>query len=159
VVGRVHQNSVATTSWRVRPSNFTDLTFVVRLAERAFRIYGPYSFILGLAFLQQKVFTLVALDRKKRIGFAMLSSMQDEVELSALAVASDYRRKGVGRALLRAAVQWAAQRHARQVVLHTAEKNTGAQGLFLDEGFLVQGYVERFYPEGQAAISMSKRLG
>lgn len=143
---------------RIRPSVVSDLPFVIRLSERVFRVYGPYGKILGLAFLQQRVFTLMALEVGRRVGFAMMSPILEGLELTALAVLPARQGKGIGRALLREAIRWAGLHGATHMVLHTAEENAKAQNLFLSEGFMVDDRIEGYYPEGQTAVQLCRVL-
>jgi ribosomal protein S18 acetylase RimI-like enzyme len=52
-----------------------------------------------------------------------------------LAVDAAFRRQGIGRMLLEAALHWVAERGAERAVLSTADKNAGAQRLFAQAGF------------------------
>ena len=52
-----------------------------------------------------------------------------------LAVDDNYRRAGIGRALLASAIEWFAGRGVSRVMLWTAPANAGAQALFGDLGF------------------------
>jgi len=154
-----HRSRASHRQLRIRPSVADDLSFVVHLSERVFRIYGPYGNILGFSFVQQTVFTLIAVEAGKRVGFAMLSSALRGVELAALAIHPTYQGRGVGRALLRDAIRLAERQGAAQMVLHTAEENIGAQRLFFSEGFVLNERVEGYYPNGQAAVELYRVLG
>ncbi|HEV7933467.1 MAG TPA: GNAT family N-acetyltransferase [Actinomadura sp.] len=87
---------------------------------------------------------LVAVEDARMLGTVMLESWHpasevardaDEAEIRALAVAPQAQSHGVGRALVRAAVDRAATRGARQVVLSTRPAMKAAQQLYLAEGF------------------------
>jgi ribosomal-protein-alanine N-acetyltransferase len=142
----------------VRHSVTADLPFIVRLSKRVFSIYGPYGSILGLSFLQNRVFTWVAIKGGRRAGFAMVSSKPEPVELTALAVREDHQGWGVGRRLLREAIEWARGGGARIMILNTATGNVKAQRLFLSEGFVVVGERQAYYPEGQTSLEMHLAL-
>ena len=59
----------------------------------------------------------------------------DEAEVRALAVAPEAQGQGAGRALLRACIEIAAARGARQLVLCTQADMAAAQHLYADAGF------------------------
>ncbi|SFI71698.1 Acetyltransferase (GNAT) family protein [Amycolatopsis sacchari] len=62
-----------------------------------------------------------------------------EVELISLWVAPAVRGHGVGNALVRAVLRWAADQGARQVRLEVRETNTHAAALYRRHGFRPQG--------------------
>ncbi|MEV0981578.1 GNAT family N-acetyltransferase [Streptomyces sp. NPDC049915] len=78
-----------------------------------------------------------------------------------LAVAEEARGKGVGRALLRAAVAQARGQGFRRITLRVLGHNTGARALYESEGFVVEGLQpEEFFLDGVYVddVMMGKRL-
>jgi RimJ/RimL family protein N-acetyltransferase len=67
-----------------------------------------------------------------------------------LMVAASHRRRGIGRALLDAAVGWARGAGVRKLELHVFPYNTGAIALYEDFGFVREGYRKQHYrrPDG-----------
>ena len=67
-----------------------------------------------------------------------------------LMVAESYRRRGVGRALLEAAVDWARSHGVSKLELHVFPHNEGAIALYDQFGFEREGYRKRHYrrPDG-----------
>jgi len=87
---------------------------------------------------------LVAVTGAELLGTVMLETWHSgseiardagEVEVRAFAVAPRARRRGVGRALMRAVVDRARAGGAERIVLCTQPTMTGAQRLYLAEGF------------------------
>ena len=72
-----------------------------------------------------------------------------------LFVASEARRCGAARALLRAAVDYAAAQDAVEVLLQTAVTNVAAQRLYEREGWVRDNdfYVYNFYPPAAHRVS------
>lgn len=62
-----------------------------------------------------------------------------------LMVAASHRRRGVGRALLDAAVEWAGASGVRKLELHVFPWNTAAIRLYEDYGFRREGYRRAHY--------------
>jgi GNAT superfamily N-acetyltransferase len=62
-------------------------------------------------------------------------STDDSVELGAMWVAPEARRRGIGRALVDAVVDWAASIGQRRVVLWVGDANIGARDLYAALGF------------------------
>ena len=67
-----------------------------------------------------------------------------------LMVAETHRRRGVGRALLEAAVAWAREQSVSKLELHVFPHNEGAIALYDRFGFEREGYRKRHYrrPDG-----------
>ena len=67
-----------------------------------------------------------------------------------LMVAEGYRRRGIGRALLEAAVDWARAAGVTKLELHVFPHNEGAIALYDRFGFEREGYRKRHYrrPDG-----------
>ncbi|MFI1162977.1 GNAT family N-acetyltransferase [Streptomyces sp. NPDC020801] len=75
-----------------------------------------------------------------RLGLATeLASNAHVRQIRGLAVAEEARGRGVGRALLRAAVEEARRQGARRVSLRVLGHNTPARELYASEGFVVEG--------------------
>jgi ribosomal protein S18 acetylase RimI-like enzyme len=71
-------------------------------------------------------------------------------QIQGLAVADEARGRGVGRALIRAAVEEARRRGARRITLRVLGHNTPARGLYESEGFVVEGVLpEEFLLGGE----------
>ncbi|MGA8109749.1 MAG: GNAT family N-acetyltransferase [Acidobacteriaceae bacterium] len=75
-------------------------------------------------------------------------------ELDSIAVPPDGRRQGIGAALLRAALAWAAQHAARRLVLEVRASNTPALALYRRDGLRIEGRRPRYYahPEEDALL-------
>ena len=62
-----------------------------------------------------------------------------------LMVAATHRRRGIGTALLQAAVDWARVSDVRKLELHVFPYNTGAIALYERFGFTKEGYRSAHY--------------
>ncbi|MFO0547447.1 MAG: GNAT family N-acetyltransferase [Polyangiaceae bacterium] len=76
--------------------------------------------------------------------------------LDAIAVASSFSRRGIGRALLRRAEQVARERGAVVMTLMTAVGNARARRMFQRFGFMPVLKIEGAYESGEAGIQMFK---
>ena len=74
------------------------------------------------------------------------------VNLYQMWVAPEFRRQGLGRLLLRAAVAWARARNAHSVHLKATCGDTPAMGLYAGEGFKPVGQSEPLRP-GSASLA------
>jgi RimJ/RimL family protein N-acetyltransferase len=78
-----------------------------------------------------------------------------------LMVAAGYRRRGVGRALLVRAVEWARESRVRKLELHVFPHNEPALALYEGFGFVREGYRQAHYRRGAGyvdAILMAYRV-
>ncbi len=84
------------------------------------------------------------------LGFPTpLDSNRHVRQIQGLAVAEGARGRGVGRALVRAAVDEARRRGARRITLRVLGHNTPARALYAAEGFTVEGILpEEFLLDG-----------
>lgn len=106
----------------------------------------------------------VACDARRRIaGFILVRVAGDEAELLTIAVDPRWRGKGVGLALLRAALEDLRYTSARRMFLEVDEQNTAARKLYAREGFVAVGSRKGYYarPDGTAATALvlSRDLG
>jgi RimJ/RimL family protein N-acetyltransferase len=65
-----------------------------------------------------------------------------------LMVAAEWRRRGIGRALLEEAVEWARASGIRKLELHVFPHNEGAIALYESFGFEREGYRKAHYRRG-----------
>jgi len=97
------------------------------------------------------------------VGFLAGRVRRGAMHVEGLAVEVGARRHGVGRALVRASVEYAREARLRAVGLHVSVTNHAAIALYEAEGFDVAGRLRGFYPPaafgGEAdALEMRLRL-
>jgi ribosomal-protein-alanine N-acetyltransferase len=90
---------------------------------------------------------LVADSGGKVAGFAVASWLRQEAvaEVEGLFVELDYRRQGVGSALIAACMTWAAKAGAFKVRLEVRASNTAAHALYRRHGFSPAGVRRAYY--------------
>ncbi len=93
-----------------------------------------------------------------RGGMVLARVAADEAEILTLAVAPDARRRGLGRALLAAAMVTARGRGARMMFLEVASLNAPARMLYERAGFAEVGRRRRYYPSGDDALVLRADL-
>ena len=77
----------------------------------------------------------VAEEEGEVVGTAAARTVADEVEVLNLGVDPSWRRRGVGRSLMRAALDEAGQAGASRVFLEVRESNAGARAFYAALGF------------------------
>jgi ribosomal-protein-alanine N-acetyltransferase len=103
---------------------------------------------------QPGVFALV----DKRGGMLIARLAADEAEILTIAVAPQTRRRGVGRALMRAALAEASMRGAEKLFLEVSVRNRAALALYRDIGFIELGMRRGYYADGTDALILGKEL-
>lgn len=85
-------------------------------------------------------------------GFAMGRVAVDQAEVLTIAVHPGARRAGLGRSLMLALADHAAQRGAVELFLEVAETNDAARALYAALGAAAAGRRRAYYPDGGDAL-------
>ncbi|UCG21764.1 MAG: GNAT family N-acetyltransferase [Deltaproteobacteria bacterium] len=151
-------------SFIYRPAKQKDLEFIRELSAQVFSRYGNYEEIV-LAWLEQgAVITEIIMEQNYNLGFAMLVLDRQKVlgsrtaHLLAIGILPEHQRRGVGRALLEHMEEVARKYNAVEMNLWTAVDNEPALSFFQKAGFEIERFESYYYPKGQAALAMSKKL-
>jgi ribosomal-protein-alanine N-acetyltransferase len=142
---------------KVRQFQKADIKRVMEIEER--------SFLEGDAALYQDLHEewpqgfLAAEHEGRIIGFVVLVlTPEGDGRIFAIAVDSEYRGRGVGRALLKAAFNTLRKRQIGFVQLEVRMSNHIAQRLYRSTGFMEVGFIPFYYKDGETAIVMRKVL-
>lgn len=79
------------------------------------------------------------------VGFCAVRAAADEGELLDIAVLPDYRRRGIGAALLDAGIEYLRGAGAGRIFLEVRESNSAARGLYASRGFSLCGRRRNYY--------------
>lgn len=123
----------------VQPARAEDIAAVATLHEVLFApaYLGEADFVRALTAPDRALF-VVRDETGVPLGYLHAEDRpaQHEVYVDYLGVQAERRGRGLGRALLKAALHWAAQRGRRQVALTVREDRQRALSLYLDAGFV-----------------------
>lgn len=86
-------------------------------------------------------------DGQRVLGHCVIQTAADEAEVHALAIDPAWRRRGLGRLLLRSAVSLARIAGARAVLLEVRARNDAALRLYQSSGFTRVGRRRDYYRE------------
>jgi ribosomal-protein-alanine N-acetyltransferase len=89
-------------------------------------------------------------------GFVMARIAADEGEILTLMVLPPYRRTGLARRLLEAALDNAKMQGAQKMYLEVASSNEAAQQLYTKVGFNLVGRRKAYYASGADALLLAK---
>jgi ribosomal-protein-alanine N-acetyltransferase len=94
-------------------------------------------------------------DTGETIGFALAWFVADEVHVIDIATCPTFRRRGAGKALLRAMLVEVGSQRARLVLLEVRRSNAAARRLYRSHGFRVLRIRSGYYDQGsEDAIEM-----
>ena len=100
---------------------------------------------------------IVAVEGEKVIGYIGMSVVIDEGYIFNVAVNADFRRKGVGTALIRELVTYGKKNNLCFITLEVRESNQAAISLYSDFGFIKVGERKNYYSDpAENAILMTK---
>jgi ribosomal protein S18 acetylase RimI-like enzyme len=149
-------------NFRVAREN--DLDFISRLSARVFSRYGTYDEIVLDWIQEPEVTTVIIAADANPLGFAMLTLQREgwfeprRAHLLAIGVFPKQQRKGIGTALLEHMEEIARKYGAEEMLLWTGVDNQQALSFFQNAGFHIVGSEDRYYPRGQAALALVKKL-
>ena len=81
----------------------------------------------------------------KVLGYIGVQEIYGEAYITNVAVFSSFRKNGIGRTLLRAAIEGAQSRNCEFITLEVRESNRSAIALYESEGFKIAGIRKNFY--------------
>ena len=130
--------------FRIRPATVVDAATLVAIERRCFS--DPWSeAAFREALVSDRTFTLVAEVARGAAGYLIGREVAGSGEILNLAVAPEFRRRGLGGALLEEGLAAFRKRRAVEVFLEVRESNHSAQALYLARGFRPVGQRAAYY--------------
>ena len=103
----------------------------------------------------ERTYYLLALDDDEVIGYAGTWILDDEAQITNVAVAPEYRGKKVGAGLMTELIKEAKKRGATRMTLEVRPSNTAALALYQKFGFKDCGHRPHYYLDnGEDAVIM-----
>jgi ribosomal-protein-alanine N-acetyltransferase len=149
--------------WRVEPlAAAADLDAMLMIEEASFT--NPWTRAMYLAELEHPETSFFYLAREpggRVVGFCSCWRVLDELHINNLAVLPEYRRAGVGSALLNYVLAAAARSGAARALLEVRASNHEARALYERFGFSVTGIRRGYYsqPVEDALVLSREDLG
>lgn len=149
----------------IRPVVVEDVAWLPRMAERLFsRWEQGYGHAVAAWMGHDSTIGWVAAVAAGPIGFVLVGTLgvvgadrPHLLEILAVGVHPEARRRGVGRALVAQVLRHGRARRAREVRLSVAADNLPGQAMFLQAGFRVDRDDDGTFGKGRRAIRMSWR--
>lgn len=145
-------------SWK-----FKDLTTVTQMEAECFGSERWTYEMFSSSFEREGFFGVIcedfdALGEKESLAYGCVQCVGEQSDLLILAVLPEHRRRGVGATLLKRLLSGAKRRGAEKIFLEVRESNAAAQRLYEANGFQTIGLRKKYYPDGENALIMAKKL-
>ena len=139
----------------IRPMSMADLPAVIELDQLSFsQPWPPAAFQAELANINSRCWVTEVDGRV--VATIVLWRVLDEAHIATIAVHPDFRRRGIGRALLRASMDAAYAEGARIYHLEVRAGNLAAQKMYADFGYEVVGRRPKYYQDnGEDALLLT----
>ena len=134
-----------------------DLDSVQRLERECFPVPWRREFFASELHQSGRI-CLVATREGELIGYVFAMVVVDELHINKIAVRAEARRRGIAVALMNRCIEAAARPHLTLISLEVRQSNEGAQGFYRSLGFESSYVRPRYYPDGEAAVVMTRRL-
>ena len=92
------------------------------------------------------------------VGYLFAMWLFDELHVNKIAVIESERRKGIADALMARCFTFAREQGIRTISLEVRKSNTGAQEFYRRLDFKSSYLRPRYYPDGEAAVVMTRDL-
>lgn len=150
--------TLAILTLNIRKARYGDIPALHRVEQVSFTERYPMSFLEEIYMTYPNSF-LVAEINGVIVGYVIAVLRTPSVgHILSVAVAPAYRRRGIGRRLVEAAISSLERRGAREVRLEVRVSNKPAQSLYHSLGFKTTGIIPWYYRDGEAAYSMIRYL-
>lgn len=141
----------------LRDATAADLDAIMGIERRSFPTDAWSAEAMAAELVSEHGRYLVDDEEGSVIGYGGVRALRGsaDADIQTIAFDADHRGAGRGRALLRALLDAARERGAREVFLEVRADNPSAEGLYLSEGFEEIGRRPRYYqPDDVDAIVM-----
>lgn len=144
--------------WSIRTMRATDLAAVMRIELDSYTM--PWSEQTFRSLLRRADADMLVVEADEEvIGYSASWYVLDQAELGNVAVATTWRRNGVGARLIEIVLTRAAERGVREVFLEVRPSNDDAQRLYQRFGFRTVGRRKNYYLQpAEDAIVMRRTV-
>lgn len=144
-------------AWQMEPATADDDAALSALSQRA--LTDPWS-ASGFAAERANAHARIRVVRADGgvVGYLVVHLVTDELEVLSIAVEPGWRRRGIARALLGAALDDARASGTRVAHLEVRAASAPARALYASFGFADSGRRFRYYADGEDAIRMRREF-
>ena len=143
----------------IRKMRREDVAEVAELEKKIFPDAWSENAILE-TWKQRQTMLLIAREDRKIIGYLILYFVLEDGEIARIAVADEYRRKGVAGKMLRELALLCRENGVNRLMLDVRESNEAARAFYVKQGFEIDGIRKNYYSNPvENAVLMSVPLG
>ena len=144
----------------IRQAKLYDVPAMARIERDSFEAPWSADEITRDVTAGGNVYVAVALADEERAGYAEIRMIAGEGQIYNIAIASEFRREGIGEALLRHLIDKADADGCKLVTLEVRSGNEAAMELYKKLGFREVGRRKGYYAKGgEDAVLMDLDLG
>ena len=141
----------------IRPATEQDLPAIHALESASFPNPWRVEFFEN-ELRQNGRFAIVAIQGVQLVGYAFSMWIFDEMHINKIAVDPGVRRSGIAAALMDRCFAFAREHRVTSMSLEVREYNLGAQAFYQHLGFQKTYIRQRYYPDGEAAVVMTRAV-
>ena len=141
----------------IEPAKRADVGAVHRIEEASFPAPWRREFFISELEAHGR-FNLVAKIDGAIVGYLFAMWIFDEMHVNKIAVDESVRRRGVAAALMARCFSFALANGVETISLEVRKSNQGAQEFYRRLEFRSSYVRPRYYPDGEAAVVMTKRV-
>ena len=135
-----------------------DIDALTGLENACFTEFWSQGQILGSMSRTDFCGVIAETDTKQAVGYLLGACLFEDAEIARIAVKEDYRKQGVGKALISEFFTIVKEKGAERVFLEVRKSNAPAVSLYKHCGFLPTRVRERYYVDGEDALEMKINL-
>ena len=139
----------------IAPAAGRDLDAIHRIERDSFSVPWRRLFFENELAAERR-FNLVAKRSGVIVGYLFAMWIFDEMHLNKIAVAESERRQGIADALMAECFAFARANEIRTISLEVRKSNLGAQAFYRHLDFESSYIRPRYYPDGEAAVVMTR---
>ncbi|MBP5242076.1 MAG: ribosomal protein S18-alanine N-acetyltransferase [Clostridia bacterium] len=146
-----------------RAWKYEDILEITRLEETCFQAERWNYQMFASSFEQKGFFGDLCEEEgvdgeKQLIAYGCVQCVEDTADLLTIAVHPDCRGRGIGKTMLDRLISGAKRRGTERMFLEVRESNAPALSLYLSEGFEKVSVRKKYYPDGENALVLVKKL-
>jgi ribosomal-protein-alanine N-acetyltransferase len=139
------------------PATRADVDAVHRIEEESFPAPWRREFFAG-EILSERRLNLVAKKDGRVIGYVFAMWVFDEMHVNKIAVTASERRHGIADRLMERCFEFARTHDITSISLEVRRSNSGAQEFYRHLDFESSHLRPRYYPDGEAAVVMVRKM-
>lgn len=146
---------------RIRQAKLYDVPAMARIERESFEDYwSPDELTKDVTCSDGSIYVAVAESGGEKAGYADMRIVAGEAQIYNIAIAPEFRRQGIGEALLRHMVDKSEELGLDVITLEVRSGNEAAMALYEKMGFKAVGSRKGYYAKGKEdAVLMDKELG